>query len=169
MILVGVRMAGALDGMAVDGHDVENTPGDLPDIVLDWVKRARAMTVRETPAAPDPAHGHLRSLPSRFRPGQSHRPPTVAAMPVKNGARGETVGPNHINGEAVDPFIGWCMTFFTNMTGKPAASIPADLVDGLQVGMQIIGPTHRDVDVLAASAAFEQVRPWLAIYETIRR
>jgi len=28
--LVGVRMAGALDGMAADGHDIENTPGDLP-------------------------------------------------------------------------------------------------------------------------------------------
>jgi hypothetical protein len=91
------------------------------------------------------------------------------AMPVKNGARGETVGPNQINGEAVDPFIGWCMTFFTNMTGNPAASIPAGLVDGLPVGMQIIDPTHGDVNVLAASAAFEQARPWLGIYDTIRR
>jgi Asp-tRNA(Asn)/Glu-tRNA(Gln) amidotransferase A subunit family amidase len=63
----------------------------------------------------------------------------------------------------------WCMTFFTNMTGNPAVSIPAGLVDGLPVGMQIIGPPHGDVNVLAAGAAFEQARPWLGIYHTIRR
>jgi hypothetical protein len=35
--------------------------------------------------------------------------------------------------------------------------------------LQIIGPAHGDVNVLAASAAFEQARPWLGIYGTIRR
>jgi Asp-tRNA(Asn)/Glu-tRNA(Gln) amidotransferase A subunit family amidase len=35
---------------------------------------------------------------------------------------------------------------------------------GLPVGMQIAGRRYADADVLAASAAFEQLRPWQATY-----
>jgi amidase/aspartyl-tRNA(Asn)/glutamyl-tRNA(Gln) amidotransferase subunit A len=90
--------------------------------------------------------------------------PTLACMPVKNAADGNTLGPSQINGEEVDPLIGWCLTYFTNFSGHPSASIPAGLVDGLPVGMQIIGRRGADVDVLAASAAFERVRPWTQAY-----
>jgi amidase len=34
----------------------------------------------------------------------------------------------------------------------------------LPVGMQIIGKRYADSDVLAASAAFERVRPWQDTY-----
>ncbi|WAH36761.1 amidase family protein [Alicyclobacillus dauci] len=64
--------------------------------------------------------------------------------------------------------IGWCLTYFTNFTGHPSASIPAGMVDGLPVGMQIIGQRYADCDVLAASSTFEQLRPWQHIYETCR-
>jgi len=163
--LVGVRMAGALDGMAAEGHDIENTPGDLPDVLLGWVKQARAMTVREIQQHQILRTAIFDAFHHAFNQVNLIVTPTVAAMPVKNGARGETVGPDQINGEAVEPLVGWGLTFFTNMTG----SIPAGLVDGLPVGLQIIGPAHGDVNVLAASAAFERARPWLSIYGTIRR
>ena len=32
------------------------------------------------------------------------------------------------------------------------------------MGMQIVGHRYADADVLAASAAFERVRPWLETY-----
>jgi amidase/aspartyl-tRNA(Asn)/glutamyl-tRNA(Gln) amidotransferase subunit A len=70
-----------------------------------------------------------------------------------------------INGEEVDPLIGWCLTYFVNFTGHPAASIPAGLSNGLPVGMQIIGRRNADADVLAASAAFERLRPWQSHYK----
>jgi amidase len=91
--------------------------------------------------------------------------PTLACLAVDNASDGNTVGPSEIEGEAVDPLIGWCLTYLVNFSGHPAASIPAGMVDGLPVGMQIIGRRYADGAVLAASAAFERLRPWLQTYE----
>jgi amidase/aspartyl-tRNA(Asn)/glutamyl-tRNA(Gln) amidotransferase subunit A len=91
--------------------------------------------------------------------------PTLACLPVDNAADGNSVGPTAINGERVDPLIGWCLTYLINFTGHPAASVPAGLSDDkLPVGMQIIGRRYADADVLAASAAFERLRPWQDTY-----
>jgi len=91
--------------------------------------------------------------------------PTLAAMQTLNSDDGNTVGPSEIEGVEVDELIGWCMTYFMNFSGHPAASIPAGMVEGLPVGLQIIGRRYADVDVLAASAAFEQARPWQHTYQ----
>jgi amidase/aspartyl-tRNA(Asn)/glutamyl-tRNA(Gln) amidotransferase subunit A len=96
--------------------------------------------------------------------------PTVSAVQVDNAADGNTVGPREVEGREVDPLIGWCMTFFTNFSGHPSASVPAGMIDGrLPVGMQIIGGRYDDAGVLTASRAFEQLRPWDASYELCRQ
>ncbi len=87
--------------------------------------------------------------------------PTLACLPFENADDGNTVGPSEVDGRAVDPLLGWCLTYPFNYTGHPAASVPAGLSpEGLPVGLQIIGPRHRDDVVLAAAAALERVRPW---------
>jgi amidase len=90
--------------------------------------------------------------------------PTLACLPVENAADGNTKGPTQINGIEVDPLIGWCLTYPVNFSGHPAASIPAGMAEGLPVGMQLIGRRYADADVLAASAAFERLRPWRDSY-----
>lgn len=92
--------------------------------------------------------------------------PTLAIPPVNNANDGNTMGPTEINGEKVDPLIGWCLTYFVNFSGNPAASIPAGLTgDKLPAGMQIIGRRYADADVLAASAEFERLKPWQESYQ----
>jgi amidase len=90
--------------------------------------------------------------------------PTLATMPVDNAADGNTIGPTSVNGEGVDPLIGWCLTYLTNFSGHPSASIPAGLSNGLPVGMQLIGRRYADGDVLAAAACLEKLRPWQDAY-----
>jgi amidase len=94
--------------------------------------------------------------------------PTLACLPVKNASDGNTKGPERIGNVEVDPLIGWCLTYMVNFSGHPAASIPAGMVDGLPVGMQIIGKRYADSDLLAASAAFERIRPWRDTYARAR-
>lgn len=94
--------------------------------------------------------------------------PTLAVPPVENATDGYTTGPSEVNGETVDPHLGWCLTYPFNFSGHPAASIPAGFTDnGLPVGLQIVGPRFKEDRVLAASAAFERVRPWSDAYPSL--
>jgi len=46
------------------------------------------------------------------------------------------------------------------MTQQPAASVPCGLVNGLPVGLQIVGPRHADGRVLALANAFQHATDW---------
>ena len=55
----------------------------------------------------------------------------------------------------------WCpYTYPWNMTGQPAASVPIGFTKaGLPVGVQIVGRTGAEADVLRAAAAIEKRLP----------
>ncbi len=58
--------------------------------------------------------------------------------------------------------VSWVYyTYPFNLTGQPAASIPAGVTaDGLPVGLQMVARINREVDILRAAAAFEEAAPW---------
>ena len=83
--------------------------------------------------------------------------PTLAVPPFPVDIQ----GPEKIDGRIVEPFRWLPFTFIMNMTGQPAATVPAGFTDdGLPVGLQIVGRHLDDPMVLRACAAFEQAQPW---------
>ncbi|MBO8171571.1 MAG: amidase [Bacillaceae bacterium] len=138
---------------------------DLPPQYLEWLDKGYQMTVQDYIRDQQMRTEIYDAIQGVLDDYDLLITPTLATLPVENADDGNTVGPAQINGVDVDPLIGWCLTYFTNFTGHPSASIPAGLSqDHLPVGMQIIGRRYADADVLAASAAFERMKPWQDAY-----
>jgi amidase/aspartyl-tRNA(Asn)/glutamyl-tRNA(Gln) amidotransferase subunit A len=154
-----------LEGLKAAGIDLmKDHPDDLPPEYRRWIEIGYGMSVMDVWNDQSIRTEIYDAIESVLQNYDLLVTPTLACLPVKNANDGNTLGPTKVNGEEVDPLIGWCLTYVTNFSGHPSASIPAGLVEGLPVGMQIIGRRQADVDVLAASAAFERVRPWADAY-----
>jgi len=80
---------------------------------------------------------------------------TTAAFPV------HMQGPERVGGRYVRDTAWLSFAYPFNLTGQPAATVPAGFTDaGLPVGLQIVGRHLDDGLVLRAAAAFEAARPW---------
>jgi Asp-tRNA(Asn)/Glu-tRNA(Gln) amidotransferase A subunit family amidase len=55
------------------------------------------------------------------------------------------------------------LTIVSNIVGNPAVAIPAGMVDGLPVGMQVLTRHHADDLLLDVAMAMERARPWLTV------
>ncbi|MBA2281026.1 MAG: amidase [Actinomycetota bacterium] len=60
----------------------------------------------------------------------------------------------------VGPENNGALTIPANIAGNPACSIPAGTVDGLPVGLQVIGRHHEDALLLDLARLVEHERPW---------
>ena len=70
-------------------------------------------------------------------------------------------GPERIGGRPAAPSDWTAFSALANLTGLPAATVPAGLTAaGLPVGLQIMGRRLDDLAVLRAAAALETARPW---------
>jgi amidase len=67
------------------------------------------------------------------------------------------------NIETILNFSKYTNTGQFNVTGNPAMSIPCGMVDGMPVGLQLVGKMFRDDDVLKTAYAFEQKVDWKEI------
>jgi aspartyl-tRNA(Asn)/glutamyl-tRNA(Gln) amidotransferase subunit A len=84
--------------------------------------------------------------------------PTMTLPPFPIG----TDFPPEVGGRPVTGMQWTAFTFPFNMTGNPAASVPAGWTeDGLPIGLQVVGRRWQDDVVLRACAAFEAIQPWV--------
>jgi amidase len=146
-----------IEGLREQGYDVRD---DLPPEYRRWLDVGYGLTALDITRDQAVRTEIFDAIQAVFADHDLLINPTVACLPVRNADDGNTVGPSEVEGVEVNPLIGWCLTYFANFTGHPAASVPAGRVDGLPVGMQIMGRSGADADVIAASATFERVRPW---------
>lgn len=161
--LIAPKQAVALENFRREGLDLARE--DFPPEFWRWDEIGKRLTVTQF-LADQAVRGEVvaafRSVLDRYDLLVS---PTLACLPVENASDGNTVGPSEIQGEAIDPLIGWCMTYLVNFVGYPASTVPAGFsAGGLPVGMQIAGRRYADADVFAASAEFERLRPWIDSY-----
>jgi aspartyl-tRNA(Asn)/glutamyl-tRNA(Gln) amidotransferase subunit A len=85
--------------------------------------------------------------------------PTLAVPAFKVGQ----LVPDPARSGLRDMFAWTPFSYPFNMTGNPAASVPAGFTaEGLPVGLQIVGRRLADLTVLQAARAYEQARPWAA-------
>ena len=69
--------------------------------------------------------------------------------------------PSEIEGHPIPLLGAVAFTYPFNLSGHPAASVPTGFArTGLPVGLQIVGPRHREDLVLQAANAFEKIKPW---------
>jgi aspartyl-tRNA(Asn)/glutamyl-tRNA(Gln) amidotransferase subunit A len=122
-----------------------------------FIRRGGTVTAREYVLALERVDAYWREVHAFLERFDLLLMPTVAVLPFAAGQ----APPREVEGARVS-VLGWmpfCFPF--NLTGQPAASVPAGFTDdGLPVGLQIVGRRHADATVLAASAAFEAARPW---------
>jgi len=65
-----------------------------------------------------------------------------------------------VGARSVGPENNGSLTIPANIVGNPAISIPVAPVDGLPVGMQIVGRHHADALLLDLARVVERERPW---------
>ena len=77
-------------------------------------------------------------------------------LPVASLDVGKNV-PDHLSDRNLVSWVFYPYPF--NLTGQPAATVCAGLVDGMPVGLQLVGRALGEYDVVRAAAAFEAAQP----------
>ena len=130
---------------------------DLDASLVRFIRRGGAVSARDYLTAMAKVNAYWQEVHVFLARFDLLLTPTTAVPPFPLGAG----VPREIAGQEVSR-LGWMpFTYPFNLTGQPAASVPAGWTeDGLPVGLQIVGRRHADRTVLAAAAAFEAARPW---------
>jgi aspartyl-tRNA(Asn)/glutamyl-tRNA(Gln) amidotransferase subunit A len=175
---------GVFDGL---GHAVEEVKGGPPELGRDWgLSGAFELLGRLSPLLPEHEQEFGRAFIEGVKAGRQMTPERWADLRRRRSELGSWCAglferydllvtptlpydpppargpfPSEIEGRRL-PFASVAsFTIPFNLSWHPAATVRAGLSKaGLPVGLQIVGPRHRDERVLQAAAAFEAARPW---------
>ena len=147
-------------GYGLNGHLLDDPASaeKLTPYFRTNLERGRAMSARDYIRVMEATGKYRTFAASFFTRYDLLITPTLATTAFEIDHQPEIIG-----GARVSERL-WGFTPFTyvfNLTGNPAASVPCGFDgDGMPIGMQIVGPLRDEMGVLAASAAFEEARPW---------
>lgn len=161
-VALQVMYAALADGIQAEyGIDLLAHRDELPEKVVTRIEQGRAHSALEYRQLDVVRTEVFDTIQNLFTEHDLLVTPTATVPPynIEDGS------PSEVDGVAIDP-SGWFLTFPFNLTGHPAASVPAGLTDdGLPVGLQIVGERFADETVIAASAAYERLNPWRNAYQ----
>jgi Asp-tRNA(Asn)/Glu-tRNA(Gln) amidotransferase A subunit family amidase len=151
-ILISMRRA------ASTGEVLDEWAPVMDPVVVDYIRSGRSMTSLDLGRGIRRRNALYAAVEAIFDEYDLLVTPTVAVTPFEIGQN----NPATVNGQPLRSWRHWmCFTFPFNLTGHPAATVPAGWTDGgLPVGVQIVGPRWADRQVLAACRYLESARPW---------
>lgn len=155
-----VRWEALLDSLEADGLDPRGADRErLRPVVVETVLESDPVSTRQYEQAEVTRTKVYDGIVDLLETYDLLVTPTLGVPPFPHGEH-----PTEIDGAEVEPLRGWLLTQPFNFSGHPVGAVPAGTVDGLPVGMQVVGRRHADAEVLAASAAIERERPWADNY-----
>jgi aspartyl-tRNA(Asn)/glutamyl-tRNA(Gln) amidotransferase subunit A len=120
------------------------------------VERGRLMTGAEHEHAQAERREYASAMNAFFERFDLLLTPTLPCPPFPVGLD----QPGSVAGRQTE-YLSWTQfTYPFNVSGQPAASVPCGMLDGLPVGLQIVGRPGDEQLVLRAAAAFEAASPW---------
>jgi Asp-tRNA(Asn)/Glu-tRNA(Gln) amidotransferase A subunit family amidase len=143
-----------------EAHDVDllaDHPDDVPTDLRTFVSMGRSNDAFDLAKADLPRTALYHAVEDALDGYNALVCPTLATPPLTH----EEPIPATIDGEPTGGVpTAWTMAWPFNMTGHPVVNVPAEPVDGLPVGMQVIGPTYEERQLLAVAAVVENEAGW---------
>lgn len=134
--------------------------GQLREDAIWELERGRALTAPEIQRASAIRSAWFRKAAALFETYDALIAPTAQVWPFPV----DQMHPKVIAGQAMDTYHRWMECVIpASLIGLPAAAVPAGFgAGGLPMGLQIIGPYRRDLEVLQIAQAWHEATNWPA-------
>jgi amidase len=130
---------------------------DLPDVLVDLVEAGQAHDLTEYTDTDFPRTDLYHAVEDALDGHDALVCPTLATPPLTH----DEPFPTEIDGAETGGMpTDWTLAWIFNLTGHPVVNVPADLADGLPVGMQVVGPNFAEPRLLEVASAIEATSPW---------
>jgi amidase len=136
---------------------LEDYPDGVPTELQSLVGMGQSNEALDVATADFPRTDLFHAIDQVFDDYDALACPTLATPPLTH----DEPMPTEIDGERTTGMpTDWTMAWPLNLTGHPVVNVPADPVDGLPVGMQLVGETYTEAELLGIAAALEDASPW---------